>query len=234
MKQIPLSGSNGEGKFAIVDDEDYEAASAYTWHLSSRGYAVTKEGQLLLHHLVFGKPSSSLFVDHIDGNPLNNQKTNLRFATYTQNAQNRASRRGSSSRFKGVSWHSRLKDWKAEITCDGIVHYLGHFMSELDAARAYNAAAAQYHGEFARLNIIPDDTVEPVRYRQAVPRANNRTSQYRGVYFSTRRQHWCARIEVNHKNIYLGSFDTPEAAARAYDAAAKIHYGDRAFLNFPG
>lgn len=231
-KQIPLSGSVGQ--CALIDDDDYAAASTYSWH-SCRGYATTKIGRknLRLHTIIAGDPPAGFVVDHIDGDPLNNQRANLRWATFAQNIQNKSSHRDSSSRFKGVSWNKRLKVWAAQIYSDKKYIYLGIFTSELDAARAYNAAAAQHFGEYARLNVIPDDADGPVRYRQAVPNAtNNRTSKYRGVSFSFREERWRAAIGSADKIIHLGHFDTEEAAARAYDSAAKLHHGTRAFLNF--
>lgn len=233
-KQIPLSGQNGEGKFAIVDDEDYAAVSVYSWHCSC-GYAITKNSKrnLRLHHLIFGSLSSGFVVDHIDGNRLNNQRANLRLVTATQNAQNIAPRKNTSSRFKGVCWAKSKRFWKAEIQFEKTRISLGYFASEIDAARAYNAAAVQYHGEYARLNIIPDDVEDAVRYRQAIPLVHSRTSKYRGVHLHTGTKRWVAQIRAKRKAIHLGCFDTEEEAAKAFDVAAKLHHGDRAFLNFP-
>lgn len=237
-KQIPLSGKRGKGKFAIVDDEDFEIASAYTWSYS-KGYAVTSVGgrkdkkRIYLHRLISGDPPEGLFVDHIDGDPLNNQRNNLRFVTIAQNAYNMAPNRNTSSSFKGVSWDSSRNFWHARIQFDKATTNLGFFMSELDAARAYNVAAIKHFGEYARLNVIPDDAKDDVRYRQATPIAHNRTSRFRGVHFSTKSGCWISKITIRYKTIHLGSFDTEEEAARAYDAAAKIHHGKRAFLNFP-
>lgn len=233
MFQIPLSGPKGQGQYALVDDDDYAAVSVYTWNFS-HGYAVTTIDKIVfLHHLILGDPPAGLLVDHKDRNGLNNQRANLRFATKSQNAHNMAPRQGTSSPFKGVSWDNRLKLWSANINANKIRHHLGLFVSEFDAARAYNAAAAQYHGEYARPNIIPDDATEPTRYRQAVPFPHNRTSKYRGVSFARDKNRWTAAISVKNKTIHLGHFGTEEEAARVYDTAAKLHHGNRAFLNFP-
>lgn len=96
-------------------------------------------------------------VDHIDGDSRNNHVSNLRWATRQQNNINCASRRGSSSAYKGVSWHKPVGKWVAQIQLDGRQHHLGCFDDERDAARAYNEAARRLHGDFARLNVIPDD-----------------------------------------------------------------------------
>ncbi len=234
--QIPLSGQHGEGKFTMVDDEHFSAVSAYTWRFEN-GYATTNiagsRKHLRLHRLIIGNPPRGLEVDHIDGNRLNNQRANLRFVTHTQNSQNRAPRQGTSSAFKGVHWNGQKMLWAAVIHADKVRIHLGFFASELDAARAYNVAAVERFGEYARLNVILDNTVEPVYYRQATPFARGGTSQYRGVCFRNDRKRWESRINVAGKTIRLGYFDSEKEAAKSYDIAAKRYHGDRAFLNFP-
>jgi hypothetical protein len=127
MKEIPLSGRRGEGLVALVDDEDAALVEGYHWNLHSQGYAVAK-GRCYMHVLIMGAKG----VDHIDGDPLNNQRSNLRFANQAQNMQNRAYGYGS-SQYRGVTWY-RGK-WQAQAKIKGVYHYLGRYADEAQAAR---------------------------------------------------------------------------------------------------
>ncbi len=91
-------------------------------------------------------------IDHRDGNGLNNQRHNLRPATTAQNSRNRGRCRNNTSGYKGVTWYKPQRKWLASISIDGRRKHLGYFASKLDAALAYDAAAREYHGDFARLN----------------------------------------------------------------------------------
>jgi hypothetical protein len=163
MREIRLA--NGRG-VAIVDDEDYEMVSAYRWNLYARGnqqYAVARvfmpdgtRTSLRMHRLIM--PVAAL-IDHVDGNGLNNTRANLRAADNATNAFNqgpRISKRGRTSRFKGVSFArgARPADrpWHAAIQAFGRRHFLGSFATPEEAAAAYDAAARQYHGEYAWFN----------------------------------------------------------------------------------
>lgn len=154
MKVIPLT----QGKFAIVDDEDYEFVSRYKWHANKNGnvwYARrTDRGRtIMMHWLIMGGKN----VDHINGNGLDNRRENLRFATTTEQARNRPSQKGSTSRYKGVSWNSAQGKWVVKIGGSKPVSHLGYFKTEQDAARAYNEEAVKRFGEFARLNEIEEE-----------------------------------------------------------------------------
>ena len=94
-------------------------------------------------------------IDHRDMNGLNNQRSNLRFCTLSQNAMNRRKRENTSSIYKGVYFNNqRGKKWKAQIRINGKQIHLGLFDFEVDAARAYNMKAIELFCEFANLNII--------------------------------------------------------------------------------
>jgi len=157
--RIPLT----QGKYAIVDPDDYRHLSKHKWYATNRHgnchYAVRmvtkngKKGRIHMHREVIKAPDN-LLVDHINHNKLDNRKVNLRPATPSQNIQNRAKYaiRTSSSKYKGVSWKRDKRFWQARICINGKSIQLGCFRSEVRAAKAYDRAAMRYHCEFAVLN----------------------------------------------------------------------------------
>ncbi len=141
---------------AFVDDEDYERVAAIKWcAVKSRdrmyAHAFRVEGHVCIrmHRFILRCAED---IDHQDRNGLNNQKSNFRPANDSQNQANRHKSIGTSSRFKGVT-RSRNKKWQAYITANQKFIYLGVFAEEADAAMAYNLAAVEHFGEFARLNV---------------------------------------------------------------------------------
>lgn len=140
-------------QWALVDISDAERLWAFDWYvlLTKQGkrYAVAHHGRrlLYLHREILGVKERSTQVDHRNGNTLDCRRSNLRLATSRQNNANRKKRRyGVSSRFKGVS--KQPCGWTA--ACAG--QHLGTFKLEEDAARAYDRAAKDKWGEYARLN----------------------------------------------------------------------------------
>ncbi|MBA7676314.1 hypothetical protein ES703_84555 [subsurface metagenome] len=106
-----------------------------------------------MHRLVLKIPPY-IFVDHINHNGLDNRKANLRPATRAQNGQNRVKfkNRIYGSKFKGVTWNRKYKNWQVQIQVNGKLTFLGRFTDEITAAKAYDRAAKKYHGDFASLN----------------------------------------------------------------------------------
>ena len=151
MKEIILS----KGAVAIVDDEDYEYLNDISWHLSSTGYAHTTVSRrhFSMHKMIMRADRIQL-VDHINGDPLDNRKVNLRLATHTENMCNRKMDKRNKSGYRGVCWNKKDKKFKVTIQHNNCQIHLGMYSDILEAAQSYNKAAIKYHGEFARLNKI--------------------------------------------------------------------------------
>jgi hypothetical protein len=152
VKQIQLT----KGLVALVDDEDYERLSSFKWKAHHRYAArnVRRNGKFLtiMMHREILKAPSGMDVDHINGDRLDNRRSNLRLATRSQNTRNRKGNKNSISGYKGVGWHARCRKWQAAIKTDDKQLYLGLFDAPEDAARAYDAAARNLHGPFAKVN----------------------------------------------------------------------------------
>lgn len=153
--QIPLPC----GRSVLVDDEDAERLSQHSWHVDSSGYAtryLNGRGAKVRMHRDLLPDADKPEVDHINGNKLDNRRDNLRGATRSENQMNRGKQSGNySSDYIGVSWNKGASKWMARITVEGETKYLGIYESEEAAARAYNDAAKEHHGEFCNLNPIP-------------------------------------------------------------------------------
>jgi hypothetical protein len=153
MKLIRLT----QGQFAKVDDEDYFIVSKFTWcavkkHNKDTFYAYNGKHKMYLHRLILGL-DNNYETDHIDGNGLNNQRSNLRKATSAQNNYNRKKLDTPfTSIYKGVHFSKSRRKWIAMIKSGEHHLNLGGFEFEFDAASAYDDAAKQLFGEFAKLN----------------------------------------------------------------------------------
>lgn len=153
MKQIPLGGKHGTGKFTLVDDADFELVSKYSWSLFVSGYAgACVKGETTLLHRLLMKPRKGLQVDHINGDRLDNRRINLRTCTPAQNCMNvsKHKRVNPSSKYKGVCFRARAK--KRVWRCNVAAIELGSFETEIEAALAYDKRVRELYGEFATVN----------------------------------------------------------------------------------
>jgi hypothetical protein len=154
-ERVPVSRGRGE---VLVDAADLELVSQYRWHFLKGGYAGAhgkasdRTQTVLMHRLILDAPSD-MQVDHINGDRLDNRRSNLRICTIAENRRNRRiDGRNNSTGFKGVIKATGYERWRAEIRLNSQTIRLGRFGSPEEAARAYDEAARKYHGEFARLN----------------------------------------------------------------------------------
>jgi hypothetical protein len=148
------------GETVLVDDRDLPLLQGYAWCITGPGYVGTKiaaDGRkvsLYLHRLIMENVlQPGQHVDHVNGDRLDNRRANLRPATPGQNMANSGSKIGSSSQYKGVSFRKDTGKYRASIQVNGATNHLGTFENEDDAARAYDAAALQTWGEFAKVNL---------------------------------------------------------------------------------
>lgn len=169
MKEIKLT----KGKVALVDDSDYEWLNKSKWYANegnSTYYArrYCGVGTSIKMHQQIMTPPKGMLVDHRDGDGLNNQRSNLRICTISQNNTNRKPSKNGTSKYLGVSRNivnnrgfskanncyvsSEYIYWKAQIIDNKKVKVLGNFKTELEAAIIYNLTARRYHGEYARPN----------------------------------------------------------------------------------
>lgn len=150
-RRVPVGS---RGRVAIIDAADYERVSRYRWWplntpsgVYARGYVDGR--RILLHRFILDAPATTL-VDHRNGDRLDCRRSNLRPATSAQNRAN-SGPRGGASRYKGVI-RTRSGKWEAAAKKGGRRYYLGTYVDEAAAARAYDAAARVEFGEFAVLN----------------------------------------------------------------------------------
>ena len=146
MKRILLS--NGSD-FALILDEDYIWASGFNWWCNNSGYIYVKinNKNISLHSLIVKRARINCpnEIDHTDGNPLNNQRKNLRAVTHSQNLMNSHK----TSEHRGVFWDKNREKWMAQIVVNNKQIFLGRYDRIEQATFAYKIASKKYHGEFA-------------------------------------------------------------------------------------
>ncbi len=145
------------GHDILIDGQDKEL-DEQRWSITKCKYAYTRHptgpGTCLMHRIIINAQKGEI-VDHINGNPLDNRRCNLRLCTQSQNLMNMRKTRGK-SQYKGVYLAGSKQPgiWKAGIKVAGKIIYLGRFTCEHEAGAAYNRAAQKHYGEFANLNDI--------------------------------------------------------------------------------
>lgn len=151
------------GQVVLVDQEDFNDLKIHKWYLDHRGYAIRHEKKneyrdrarkIIKMHRFIMKAKDGEFIDHINRNPLDNRKINLRIATNSQNQANSALFKSNKTGYKGVIKYNQKKPWAAQIHVQGKRVFKGMFNTKEEAALKYNELAKKYFGEFANLNIV--------------------------------------------------------------------------------
>jgi hypothetical protein len=249
VKLIPLT----RGRFVKVDDADFDWLNQWRWYahyMHGSWYAARasqsdekgKQRYISMHRLILGTPKG-METDHIDHDGLNNQRSNIRVCTVAENARNRKlqTREGKScSKYKGVSKRMGGSKWEACIKVGGKSTFIGHFDSDIDAAKAYDEFAIKQHGDYAKLNFPIETNRGDIPWNKVI-----KTSRFLGVGWHRAAAKWQSRIRINYEEIWLGLFvSDPKAdaaipydageieAALVRDAAAIGYHGESTKLNF--
>lgn len=161
IKKLNISTPKHPNIYSFVDADMYDELNQYKWGVTNQGYAERRitlpsgaKKSILLHRYI-KQPKDKELVDHIDGNKLNNTKSNLRIATRQQNIFNARTSIVNTSGHKGVHWLKKFKNWRARIGTNGINITLGTYDSFDEALYMYNTAAKILHGEFCHFDSIP-------------------------------------------------------------------------------
>ena len=149
MKRIPLYARDGSIRAqALVDDADIGELCKHYWHLDSKGYVYrhnwshNQDHPIRMHRQIMGVTNPVVKVDHINGDPLDNRRANLRVGSQGLNQQNRRKEKGT-SRYRGVTLYRNGK-WMAQCQIAGKMHHLGYFTDEDEAGRVAAAFRAEH------------------------------------------------------------------------------------------
>ena len=137
----------------IIDEDEFNNLKQYTWYISN-GYVLGKinNKQIRLHRYIMKCDNIIKVVDHINKNPLDNRKSNLRICTRQQNNCNSTKRKNATSKYHGVYFNKRSKSWNTSCSIDGKFKHIGYFKNEIDAAKAYDNYIKLNGTEFYNLN----------------------------------------------------------------------------------
>jgi hypothetical protein len=226
IREIQLT----QGKVALVDADDYGALKGFNWYFC-KGYALRerklagKRYRIYMHRALVDAPSG-MMVDHINHDTLDNRRSNLRLATVNENGRNMRLPSHNSSGFKGVCWDKPRGKWKAYIHVNDKIVNLGRYEVMGDAVAAYDAAALQLHGEFARTNASLKTTPPAPSHRNGARTSAGQSPRRLSIANTTGvtgvaklpSGAFCAYSKINGRQKHIGSYKTIEQAAQARES----------------
>lgn len=245
MKEVKV----GQNHVALVDDEDFDRVSEWTWYLHNHGgYAATTKYRVnrvrwLMHRLILNAPKG-VEVDHINGNPLDNRKENLRLCERRENARNTRKHKADGE-YKGI-WKLPSGRWTAAITKNYKAESLGTYDSPIVAALAYDNACRERFGAFGKPN-FSDEQFAALwsEHKQDIlsPKSRKGSSKYVGVHWSEKDNAFVAQIwdPKAKRSFFAGQSKDEDSAAIARERkiiegglTAKRNFTDEQFAAFVG
>lgn len=163
VMKVKLSGNFGLGKYVLVDKEDFDRVRQYTWWLGTKNLRpatdiwdkTTKKSKRVLLSRFILNPVKGMVVDHINGDPLDNRRANLRVCSFKENQRNRTVlNKNNTSGFRGVSWDRFRNMWVAQLSFNRKHIYLGRYKDKKDARKAVKMAILKRHGDYANINNV--------------------------------------------------------------------------------
>ncbi len=209
---LPLKNQKGDiVGYSKVDKDDYEKYKVGFWHLS-KGYASGKFGKLKgsLHRFIMNAKKGDPIIDHKNGDKLDNRKDNLRFATHSQNSQNKVKVTNSTSKYYGVSKSENTNNWVCSLTNKNGKHITHRFVLDTHAAYCYDILAIVYYGPGSKINGIekPENFIMPDEKGRDLPV---------GVYRTKSGKKFTTKIWLDGKLKNMGTHDTVEIAEKVYN-----------------
>lgn len=178
-------------------------------------------GTVYLHRFLIDAPKG-IQVDHIDGNPLNNCRSNLRIVTDSENKQNRHKLDNrNKSGYRGVFWNNQHKKWSAKLQINNKQYHVGHFDDVHEAGQAAAEARRQFmtHAQESQAKESLADWVKPKKDKTKTSK-----SGIHGVCYNKQTGRWMAILTKNGESKYIGSYETTEEAAKAVEDAKTISF----------
>jgi len=220
MKEYKIKAYN-TNDFILVDEEDFSFLSQYNWSVTEMEYVWTKINGITtyMHRLIMNCPEN-LTVDHINHNPLDNRKSELRICTYSQNNYNRkCGSKNSASKYKGVRKSSLENKWQSEVVFEGKTYLVGGFYTQEYSALMYDEKAKELQGVYAYLNNISMTKEEIIKLEKEAEiqyfNNINKLSKYRYVSYNKTVGKWFGQKWINKKIIRTSFYNTEEEAHKS-------------------
>lgn len=217
-----------DGEEIFVDDEDYERVNQYTW---SKAYSGNSRFVVNIHNVSL----NNFVLDNSFQMVKNNNFSKNNLTLVGSRGLWRRPKSNSSSKYKGVCWDKSRKKWRADINVNKKTIFLGSFIKEADAGRAYNEAVYKFYKGKAFINDIGMDNRIPIKQYKTHKNQNNTRggrSGYKGVYQSQKNKElFEVCISFSKKTKFVSTFKNIEQAALVYNKCIYYLYGEDAILN---
>jgi len=240
---VKLSLNYKTHKFSIIDKSDYENIKYFKCGINGDGYVTIKINKkaIRLSRFLMGVTDPKIFVDHTDGDPLNNTRKNLRISNYQKNSQNKNKKESAGSKYYGVYYLKSNKMWCAMVGKDYKNKYIISHPNEIICARAHDLYILEHmKDDHYRLNFEWSDN-DIIEWTKKINILNsliktpktNKLSKYTGVTYEKKTDRWVSVVKVGPKFVHKKRFGTEEQAARSRDLYIITHLKNSGYrLNF--